>query len=155
MQDVLLAFGSNLGDRQKILENAWSAIVLLPGVETIRISRFHTTKAVGGPKGQPDFLNAAGLLRTRLEAQELLEKLQEIESRFGRIRREHWGPRTLDIDILLFGDRIIETPMLVVPHREMLHRDFVLLPALEVAPNMIHPIANKTIQAIVDLKSSR
>lgn len=155
MQDVLLAFGSNLGNRQKTLEDAWSAVGSLPEIEALRISRFHETKAVGGPSGQPDFLNAVGLIRTTFEAQNLLEQLQEIEKRFGRIRQEHWGPRTLDIDMLLYGNRIIETSTLIVPHREMLHRDFVLLPALEIAPEMLHPIAKQTIQEIVARRTSK
>lgn len=151
MEEVLLGLGSNLGDRQATLSSAWEAIAEIPETETLRISGFHETRAVGGPEGQPDFLNAVGLVRTNLEPELLLRELQEIEGRFGRVRRERWGPRTLDLDILLFGDRIIETSTLTVPHPEMLRRDFVLVPALEIVPDQIHPKTGRSLQDHINL----
>lgn len=143
--NVLLALGSNLGPRQKTLEKAWREIGRIPSTETIRISRFYETAAIGGPVGQPDFLNAVGLVRTLLEPLELLRRLQEIENRNGRVRTEHWGPRTLDIDILLIDDLVLNDSDLIVPHPEMLRRSFVLEPASEIAPEMIHPVTGLSI----------
>jgi 2-amino-4-hydroxy-6-hydroxymethyldihydropteridine diphosphokinase len=146
MAEVLLALGSNLGNRQEMLESAWRDIDHLPQTKVLRISRFHQTQPVGGPPNQPEFLNAVCSVCTDLQPQRLLEKLQEIEIRFGRIRAEHWGPRTLDIDILLYGDQIICTPALSVPHPEMLYRSFVLEPAQEIAADTVHPVTGKTLQ---------
>ncbi|MDR3197521.1 MAG: 2-amino-4-hydroxy-6-hydroxymethyldihydropteridine diphosphokinase [Planctomycetaceae bacterium] len=144
--EVLLALGSNLGNRQEILESAWQEIGRLPQTKALRISRFHKTLPVGGPPNQPEFLNAVCTVFTMLPPQILLEKLQEIEIRFGRVRTEHWGPRTLDIDILLYGNKIISTPALTVPHPEMLHRRFVLKPAQEIAADIVHPETGKTLR---------
>jgi 2-amino-4-hydroxy-6-hydroxymethyldihydropteridine diphosphokinase len=143
--DVLLAFGSNLGNRQQTLELAWKEIENLSETELVRISRFYETKPVGGPAEQPDFLNAVGLIRTTLPPQTLFENLQKIELRLGRVRVEHWGPRTLDIDILLYGNLVLSTPTLTIPHLEMLHRRFALEPAQDVAAAMIHPITGLTL----------
>jgi 2-amino-4-hydroxy-6-hydroxymethyldihydropteridine diphosphokinase len=146
MVEVLLALGSNLGNRQEILESAWKEISNLPQTKTLRISRFHKTQPVGGTPNQPEFLNAVCTVCTTLPPQVLLEKLQEIEIQFGRIRTEHWGPRTLDIDILLYGNQIIHTPTLSIPHPEMLHRRFVLEPAQEIAAETVHPVTGMTLQ---------
>jgi 2-amino-4-hydroxy-6-hydroxymethyldihydropteridine diphosphokinase len=143
---ILLALGSNLGNRRETLESAWKEIGNLPETKTWRISRFYETKPVGGPINQPDFLNAAGVIATTLPPQQLLEQLQEIENRFGRVRTEHWGARTLDIDILLYGNQIISTPTLTIPHPEMLQRRFVLEPAEEIAADTVHPITGQTIR---------
>jgi 2-amino-4-hydroxy-6-hydroxymethyldihydropteridine diphosphokinase len=144
--EILLALGSNLGDRRKILESAWKEIGNIPEIKTLRLSRFYETKPVGGPTNQPEFLNAAGIVAATLPPQQLLEQLQEIENRFGRVRTEHWGPRTLDIDILFYGNKIISTPTLTIPHPEMLQRRFVLEPAEEIAANTVHPITGQTIR---------
>jgi 2-amino-4-hydroxy-6-hydroxymethyldihydropteridine diphosphokinase len=144
--EILLALGSNLGNRRETLESAWKEIGNLPETKTLRMSRFYETKPVGGPTNQPEFLNAAGMIDTKLTPQSLLEKLQEIENRFGRVRTEHWGPRTLDIDILLYGNEIVSTPTLTIPHPEMLRRCFVLEPAEEIAANTVHPITGQTIR---------
>jgi 2-amino-4-hydroxy-6-hydroxymethyldihydropteridine diphosphokinase len=143
--EVLLGLGSNLGDRQEILKSAWQEINDIAETKTLRLSRFYETEPVGGPPNQPEFLNAAGIVDTTLTPHLLLEKLQEIEFKFGRVRIEHWGPRTLDIDILLYGNEIISTPVLTIPHPEMLQRRFVLEPAMEIAANTVHPVTGKTI----------
>ncbi|MDR0706139.1 MAG: 2-amino-4-hydroxy-6-hydroxymethyldihydropteridine diphosphokinase [Planctomycetaceae bacterium] len=144
--EILLALGSNLGNRHETLESAWKAIGNLPETKTLRISRFYGTQPVGGPTNQPEFLNAAGVAETTLPAQILLEKLLDIELRLGRVRVEHWGPRTLDVDLLLYGDQIISTPTLTIPHPEMLRRRFVLEPAEEIAADTIHPVTGQTIR---------
>ncbi|MCL2744639.1 MAG: 2-amino-4-hydroxy-6-hydroxymethyldihydropteridine diphosphokinase [Planctomycetaceae bacterium] len=151
MKSVLLAFGSNLGDRRQTLENAYIEIGKLPDTELVCVSGLYETKPVGGPVGQPDYLNAAGIIKTRSSPQELLKQLQAIELQFGRIRKERWGARTLDIDILLYENEVIETPKLIIPHKEMLNREFVLLPAGEIAPDWIHPVSNLTIRQHFEL----
>ncbi|MDR2345947.1 MAG: 2-amino-4-hydroxy-6-hydroxymethyldihydropteridine diphosphokinase [Planctomycetaceae bacterium] len=134
--NVLLGFGSNLGDRRGFIERGWQAVCELDNVEPIRFSSLIETKAVGGGENQPDFLNAAGLIRTTLHPEILLDRLQEIENNCGRVRTIRWGARTLDIDILLFGNLTIDIPRLKVPHPLMFERSFVLIPAKEIAPEM-------------------
>lgn len=138
-ENVLIGFGSNLGDRRLALDGAWALFGEHAAVETLQISRFYETRPVGGPPDQPDYLNAVGLIRTTLEPEPLLYYLQDVEARFGRVRTGRWGARTLDLDLLLYGDRIVASPLLTIPHPEMTWRDFVLEPAWEVAPEMIHP----------------
>jgi 2-amino-4-hydroxy-6-hydroxymethyldihydropteridine diphosphokinase len=146
MFSVLLSFGSNLGDRHKMLEDAWCVLGQTESIKTVRLSPFYETEPVGGPAGQPMYLNAAGIVQTTMPPMELLEVLQRIENDFGRIRAERWGARTLDIDILLYEDRIIESPTLTIPHIEMLHRQFVLAPAHDIAADWIHPLTKKTLR---------
>ena len=145
MFPVLLSFGSNLGDRHKTLNGAWNVLGQTENIEIIRLSPFYETEPVGGPAEQPKYINAAGIIQTTLLPLELLEILQKIEVDFGRIRTERWGARTLDIDILLYENRIIELPMLTIPHAEMLHRQFVLEPAKDIAADWVHPLTQKTI----------
>lgn len=144
-QNVLLGLGANLGACRETLTRAWEEISFLPGVDAVRISGFFETSPVGGPPGQPDYLNAAVLLRTALPPETLLARLQEIENRHGRVRLERWGPRTLDIDLLLYGSLVLDTPVLTLPHPRMLHRRFVLDPANEIVPEMVHPETGRTI----------
>lgn len=143
--DVLLGFGSNLGPSRETLRAAWSELAKVTNLEPVRISRFHRTRPIGGPSGQPDYWNAVGLVRTSLVPEELLRHTQAIENRFGRVRLEHWGPRTLDIDILLFGDLLVDLPSLRIPHPRMLERGFVLLPAMEIDPDRIHPETGRSL----------
>ena len=131
---ALIGLGSNLGDRQINLNGAISALGQVPGITVRQVSTFHETEPVGGPPGQGMFLNAVALLETDLEPLPLLHVLQEIEVQFGRQRTVRWGERTLDLDLLLFDDRIIDTPELCVPHPRMRTRRFVLEPLVEVAP---------------------
>ena len=142
----LLSFGSNLGDRRKTLEGAWCALGQTKNVAVLRWSSFYETEPVGGPVGQPKYLNTAGIIQTTLSPEELLALLQKVEADFGRVRAERWGARTLDIDILFYGDRVVELPHLTIPHIEMLHRQFVLEPAREIAADWIHPVTKKTIE---------
>ena len=142
---VLLAFGANLGNPHSQIFDAWNRIGRIPGVQCQSLSSLHLTKPVGGPENQPDFLNGAGLVDTTLSPEQLLDEIMEIELALGRKRTEHWGPRTIDIDILLFGDLLIQTERLTIPHPRMHERSFVLDPAAEIAPEMIHPILGKSV----------
>ena len=146
MVPVLLSFGSNLGDRHKTISGAWHILSQTANIQAIRLSPFYETEPVGGSAEQPMYLNAAGIIHTTLPPMELLQHLQKIETDFGRIRAERWGARTLDIDLLLYGDQIIESPMLTIPHPEMLHRQFVLVPANDVAADWVHPLTRKTLR---------
>jgi len=138
-----IALGSNLGERERNLREAVEALRKQHGVEVCRVSRFYETAPVGGPP-QPDYLNGVVEIRTGLRAHDLLKKLQDIEKAFGRRRATRWGPRTLDLDLLLYGDTVIETPDLQVPHPRLHERRFVLEPLSEIAPNLRHPVLGKT-----------
>jgi 2-amino-4-hydroxy-6-hydroxymethyldihydropteridine diphosphokinase len=128
-----------LGDREATLRAALGEIDALPNARLVRHSTFISTRPIGAP-GQEEFLNGAAIVETTIEPLRLLEHLQRIETRHGRQRGERWAARTLDIDLLLYGDEVIETPALTVPHLRMAFRRFVLDPATEIAPKMIHPI---------------
>ncbi|GHT16127.1 hypothetical protein FACS1894170_13580 [Planctomycetales bacterium] len=142
---VLLSFGSNLGDREKTLAGAWDMLGHTPDITALQLSPFYETEPVGGPESQGMYINAAGTIATTLLPLPLLTELHKIETAFGRIRRERWGARTLDIDILLYGNMVLNTPELTLPHPEMLHRRFVLQPANDIAADWIHPGAGLTI----------
>jgi 2-amino-4-hydroxy-6-hydroxymethyldihydropteridine diphosphokinase len=144
-----IALGSNLGDRRGLLEGAVAALVATPGVAVKKISSFHETEPVGGPAGQGLFLNAAAVLETTLDPLRLLNVLHEIEQSFGRTRTVHWGERTLDLDLLLFDDQIIDTPELTIPHPRMSVRRFVLEPLAEIAPGVVDPVTNRTIAELL------
>lgn len=148
---VLVALGSNLGRRDERILAAWQRVNEIPSIKTLRISRLIPTKPVGGPPGQPDFLNAAGLLETTLDPSELLDILQSVEKEGWRERHQFWGPRTIDLDIILYGNKIIQTPRLTIPHRRLAWRPFVLIPACDVAPDMIHPVFHLTIRQLLNL----
>jgi 2-amino-4-hydroxy-6-hydroxymethyldihydropteridine diphosphokinase len=142
---VLLSFGSNLGSRKKNVTDAWKALAQQPAITALRLSPFYETEPVGGPPGQGLYINAAGIIRTALAALDLLETLHQIEASFGRVRTERWAARTLDIDILLYEDAVIDMPELTIPHPEMLRRRFVLQPANDIAADWIHPLAGLSI----------
>lgn len=145
----LIGLGSNLGDRSGLLNAALIQLRRHPHIEVARQSQYHETLPVGGPGAQSAYLNAAAVLRTSLSPQNLLAELQAVETDLGRQRVEHWGPRTIDIDLLLYGDRTLAAPDLVVPHPRMAWRRFVLEPAAEVAPEMLHPSTGWTIARLL------
>lgn len=142
---ALIALGANLGDPRGALAFARRRLAGLG--EVTAASRLYRTAPVGGPPGQPDYLNAALALRTDLGAAELLRALLDVEREAGRVRRERWGPRTLDLDLLGRGDLVLDTPDLVLPHPRLLERAFVLAPLAEVAPRWRHPVAGVTVEA--------
>ena len=138
MTAVVLALGSNLGDRQDILQGALDAIVGLPGVRVTAVSPVYETVPVGGP-AQPDYLNAVVLAETALPPRELLDRLHEIEAAFDRLRLVRWGPRTLDIDIVVFDSERSDDPELTLPHPRAHERAFVLAPWHDVDPDAALP----------------
>ncbi len=151
-----IALGSNLGDRRGMLSGAIAALASSGGVVVQKVSSFHETEPVGGPPGQGLFLNAAAVLETTLDPSALLHVLREIEDRFGRTRSVRWGERTLDLDLLLFGDQIVDTPELTIPHPRMTVRRFVLEPLAEIAPDAIDPVTKRTIvDLLADLEASQ
>ena len=141
-----IALGSNLGDRAQHLDQALQFLAQSPGVAVVKVSAYHETAPVGGPAGQGPYLNAAAELHTTLAADQLLRLLLDIENKLGRVRREHHGPRTVDLDLLLFGqEKITSTnPDLIVPHPRMHERLFVLEPLAQIAPLAVHPVLGST-----------
>lgn len=142
--EAYIALGSNLGDKRAYLNQAVESLRKTDGCEVMKIADYIETEPYGGVQ-QDSFLNSALKLRTLLTAEELLEVLQEIEAKAGRERTIHWGPRTLDLDILFYDDEVISTERLVVPHVEIQLRDFVLQPLMQLCPYKRHPISGKTI----------
>ena len=141
---VYLSIGSNMGDREKFLNDGIEYIKTDEGVRVISVSDFIETKPYGMTE-QDDFLNGAVKIETLLTPHELLDLLHEAEEAAGRVRDVHWGPRTLDMDILLYDSIILNDDDLVIPHPDMENRDFVLAPLNEIAPNAYHPVLRKTV----------
>lgn len=133
-----IGLGSNLADPQRQLQQALSSLSTTPGISEIQCSRFYGSKAVG-PGQQPDYANAVARLTTSLSPLALLDALQAIENQQGRERQVRWGARTLDLDLLLYSDQIINHPRLVVPHPRLTERPFVLIPLQELAPDLHLP----------------
>lgn len=142
---VYLGLGSNLGDRQKNLDTALE--LLTQRMKLGKISSIYDTEPVGVPP-QPRFLNFVCQAFTRLEPMALLTLAKGIEARLGRSGKSD-APRPIDIDILLYGDEVINTPDLVIPHPRMAERAFVLMPLAEIAPNAVHPVLKKTIKEML------
>lgn len=133
---VYIALGSNLASPLEQVNAAVNAIGEIPESRIVALSSFYRTPPLG-PQDQPDYLNAAVALATTLEAETLLDHTQRIELQQGRVRKaERWGPRTLDLDIMLFGDRVINSERLTVPHYDMKNRGFMLWPLFEIAPDL-------------------
>ena len=136
---AFIALGSNLAEPLTQVNNALAALARIPGSRVVATSSFYRTQPLG-PQDQPDYLNAAVALETTLSAEALLDNTQRIELEQGRVRKaERWGPRTLDLDIMLFGDATINTERLIVPHYDMKNRGFMLLPLSEIAPALRFP----------------
>ena len=148
---VYLGLGSNLGDRRRNLAGALAR--LAPQVRIEAVSSLYETAPVG-PPDQPPFYNAACRGVTSLSAKELLERTQAVEHQLGRRGRERWGPRPIDIDLLLYGDLVVDEVSLRVPHPEMLKRAFVLVPLREVAGGMRHPEQGETIDSLAEERGS-
>lgn len=151
---VYLALGSNLADPLHQVQSALNALAALPDTTLVATSSLYRTPPYG-PPDQPDFLNAAVALETALAAETLLDHTQRIELEQGRVRKAHrWGPRTLDLDIMLFGEQTLSTPRLTVPHYDMHNRAFMLLPLLEVAPDLTLPNGTRIADLLATLDSS-
>jgi 2-amino-4-hydroxy-6-hydroxymethyldihydropteridine diphosphokinase len=118
-------------------------------VQLLRRSDWHRSRPVGGPPNQDEFLNAAAVIETTIAPLSFLDELRDIELRHGRTAAQRWAPRTLDIDLLLYGDEVMETPMLTLPHPRMSFRRFVLEPAAEIAPKMLHPTIGWSIERLL------
>ena len=153
MTIIYLSVGSNIANRKKNLEKALTELNK-NNIKEIKISSFYETEPVG-PK-QRNFYNIAGKFKTNLKPQELLKTVKKIEEKLGRIKTYHWGPRVIDIDILFYGKQIIKSKNLIIPHKEIINRTFVLVPMKEIAPNFVHPANHKTIKTLekqLDYKS--
>jgi 2-amino-4-hydroxy-6-hydroxymethyldihydropteridine diphosphokinase len=136
---VYIGLGANLAQPVQQLERAILALQNIKDTKLVQVSSFYGSKPMG-PQDQPDYVNAVAAVRTRLAAVDLLTELQQIELEQGRQRKdERWGPRTLDLDILLFGNDLIQTERLIVPHYGMKQREFVLYPLAELNSNLVLP----------------
>jgi 2-amino-4-hydroxy-6-hydroxymethyldihydropteridine diphosphokinase len=136
--DAWLGLGSNLGRRARMLAGALDALAETEGLESVDASSVYETEPVG-VTDQPAFLNMVARFRCSLSPEELLAAVQAVESKLRRIRTRRWGPRTIDVDILLLGDLAVETERLTVPHPELTNRQFVLVPLAELAPDLSLP----------------
>jgi 2-amino-4-hydroxy-6-hydroxymethyldihydropteridine diphosphokinase len=148
MPKCAIALGSNLGDSLTTLQNALKLLDRISGISVTSVSSWYKTAPVGPP--QPDYLNGCALLEVELNPQELLARLLEIEQQFGRVRRERWGPRTLDLDLILFDDLILQSADLEIPHPRMRERAFVLVPLAEIAPDWLDPVSGKSIDRLLE-----
>jgi 2-amino-4-hydroxy-6-hydroxymethyldihydropteridine diphosphokinase len=141
----LIAFvglGANLGDPPRQLAAALALLNAVDEVDLLRVSAFYENPPLG-PRNQPWYVNAVAMVRTRLTPEDLFRALRQIETALGRNRRERWGPRIIDLDLLLYDGEIVSTPELTVPHPEMHRRAFVLAPLAEIAPEAWHPVLKR------------
>ena len=148
-----VALGSNLGDKEANLRKALE-LLQERGVEIVKTSTFISTEPYG-VTDQPQFLNGVCEVRTSLVPLALLHTLLEIEQEMGRVRLRHWGERNIDLDLLLYEDVVLDTEELKLPHPDMQNRDFVLLPLAEIAPELVHPILQKSIEELSNLYISK
>ena len=144
--NVYLGLGSNLGDRQHNLDEAME--LLSQRVRLFEVSSTYDTEPVGNPD-QPRFLNLVARIQTRLAPLELLTLTKGIEAKLGRTRDKPNTPRSLDIDILFYGDQVVKNRQLVIPHPRLTERAFVLVPLTEIAPKLIHPVSGKTAEKLL------
>ncbi len=145
----LIALGSNLGDRLENVRAGATALADAPGIDVVDVSPLYETAPVGGPDNQGPYLNAALTLDTTLDAAELLALLHGIEAGRERQRIEHWGPRTLDLDLLVHGELVTDSAALQVPHPRMQERRFVMVPVCDVAPDVVHPVLGRTMRDLL------
>jgi 2-amino-4-hydroxy-6-hydroxymethyldihydropteridine diphosphokinase len=145
-----IGLGANLGDRRRNIHAALLKLRQSDGVTVTSVSSLIENPAIGGPPDSPPFLNAAVEARVASTPQTLLRRLLRIEKELGRLRRRKWEPRVIDLDLLLWGDKIISTQDLVVPHPLMHERAFVLQPLAEIAPQAVHPVLQMTIEGLLE-----
>ena len=149
MHLVYIGFGSNIGDRLTHIQNAIDALSKTEGITLQKISSIYKTAPVGY-EAQAHFLNGVAAIQTDLSPLSLLHTLKDIETAIGRKHRVRWGPREIDLDILIYGDLCLQTEKLVIPHPEMHLRRFVLAPLAEIAPDLVHPVFQETIHALLE-----
>lgn len=145
---VYLGLGSNLGDSRQYLQTALEKLSASDQIRGVKSSEWIRTKPYGVLE-QPDFLNGAAVMETLLTPWELLDFLHEVEAEAGRVRKERWGARTLDLDILFYDDNVIDSERLTIPHADMINREFVLAPLAELNPHLRHPITGETVQEML------
>lgn len=148
-ETIYILIGSNEGDREKYLHHALGKIELVPGLEIVATSAIYVSEAVDMEGENPSFMNQVVMADYQFTPNELLLELEGIEKSMGRVGKGKKLPRTIDLDILLFGDRIIETEELSIPHRELLNRPFAMLPVLQITPDVIHPVTGKPIAEFI------
>lgn len=149
MTYAFIALGSNLGDRDDSLRQALAALRQTNGVEVTRVSPVYETRPVGGPLGQGPYLNAVAEICTEVPAHDLLDRLLAIENSLGRVRQERDGPRTIDLDLLLYGDLVCVAERLILPHPRLHERLFVLQPLAQLAPGLIHPVRKRSVAELL------
>ncbi len=149
MYAVYIGFGSNIGDRLAHIQNAIHALSETEGITIQKISSVYKTDPVGY-ETQAQFLNGVVAIQTHLPPLSLLHTLKNIETAIGRQHRIRWGPREIDLDILIYGDLCLQTEKLVIPHPEMHLRRFVLAPLAEIAPDVVHPVFQETVQTLLE-----
>ncbi|MHB1483612.1 MAG: 2-amino-4-hydroxy-6-hydroxymethyldihydropteridine diphosphokinase [Saccharofermentanales bacterium] len=147
VETAYIGLGSNMGDRISQLANALSLLKMTAGVKVVKVSPFYETKPVGYAD-QPYFLNCAAEIQATLSPFELLQVCQSIEKKLKRVRKIRWGPRTVDLDILFYGDKVIDDEILKIPHPRIQERGFVLKPLMDIAPGLIHPVLKATISEL-------
>ncbi len=149
MNTVVVSMGSNVGDRRFYIEKAIEIIDQNPFIEKVKQSKFYETEPVGFAE-QPIFLNVVVLYKTTIEPVELLRFFQTIEQQLGRQRIQRWGPREIDIDIVLYGSLIMKKEYLEIPHPEFRKRKFVLVPLIEIAAELIDPVTKLNMQQLLE-----
>lgn len=147
---AFIGLGSNLGQREKVIAAALHALQATREVEVVKVSALYETRPVGGPPGQPLYLNAVARLATTLSPDRLQFVCQRIEDSLGRSRGVKWDARTIDLDILLYDNAIYSTDSLTIPHPLMHQRRFVLEPLAEIAPNQVHPALDQTAAQLLE-----
>ena len=152
--NVFIGLGSNLGERESMIRLALEDLSRLPATRLVRASSLYDTEAVG-EVDQPNFLNAVAQLDTELDPRRLLWNLMLIERRLGRVRTRRWGPRTIDLDLLLYGNLVLDEPDLRVPHPELSLRSFVLVPLVELDPLLTHPVTGETLLHLLSRLNTR
>lgn len=145
---VFLGLGSNVGQREKFLNQAAAELMTVRDTKVVWASSVYETDPVG-KTDQPKFLNAAVEIETQLQPKELFAEVRTIETRLGRTRTERWGPREIDIDLLMYDGLVFQDEEVAVPHPEMERRKFVLVPLKEIAPDLVHPISGMTMEELV------
>jgi 2-amino-4-hydroxy-6-hydroxymethyldihydropteridine diphosphokinase len=150
MAQCLIGLGSNLGDSDATILAAWQGIGQFPDTQTLKLSSVVTTQPAGGPVGQSPFRNAVGLIQTSLVPEHLLRQLLELEEALGRVREHRWGPRSIDLDVLLYECVELATANLILPHPRMAFRRFVLEPAVQIAPDFVYPTNGWSIKQLLE-----